>query len=87
MIVLVQMQTEAGWVDMQTPRQKDGMPVKGMRPSVKTPADFGELLKLSGLVGEYRAFLDDGTLWRVVVERRDEFVVRTTQEIRTESNL
>jgi hypothetical protein len=82
MIVLVQMRdpvTER-WDDMKVPRKRDAMPVKGLRPPVGTIDEFGEQLRAAQLVGEYRAFTVHGEVWRVAVERKDQYTVTITLE-------
>lgn len=81
MIVLVQMSKPHGWDDMRTPIRTTGIPARGQRPVVATVEQFVEELKLNGLIGEYRAFMQNGEVWRIKIIRQDKFDAEVHREL------
>jgi hypothetical protein len=55
--------------------------VKGERLPVETVDEFAKQLIDNKLVGEYRVFYDNGTMWRVTIIRQDQYIAETRQEI------
>lgn len=83
MIVLLQSfddKTEK-WTDLQIPKRTLGVPVRGKQPLVETVEQFADELKRQGLVGGYRAYLQNGELWLIRIIRRDAFEAEIRQEL------
>jgi len=75
MILLIQVfhpKTEA-WSDMEVPRATNKSPARGVFPLVTNVEDFAEQLVRNKLTGRYRVFLGVGSLWTVVITRRDDY--------------
>jgi len=77
MIILVQRRhhtEEDKWEDMLVPMSRDH------HKPVVDAAEFAEELRFQGLDGYYRAYMDDGSIWRITIRETIVYTAEIVQQ-------